>query len=194
MTIRKNLTSSLRSKAQLTTWLMKTILLFSKVKHPRTSNLKRGQNSETISPIRHRLRVTRWIRFTKKGHSFSTTCFQLRTWSRSKILGLLSTKAWKGMKVRTVKKTLLWMMKMLNYIPWVDKIKWRQLKWFRCHIKIKLLKQSLSSEKSWEWNAYLLWQYLYFSLINYFSKILVIRKRSLKFIISFLHMKLFARA
>ena len=59
MTITKNLTSSLRSKAQLTTWLMKTILLFSKVKHPRTSNLKRGQNSETISPIRHRLRVTR---------------------------------------------------------------------------------------------------------------------------------------
>ena len=124
--------------------------------------------------------MTRWIRFTKKGHSFSTTCFQLRTWSRSKILGLLSTKAWKGMKVRTVKKTLLWMMKMLNYIPWVDKIKWRQLKWFRCHIKIKLLKQSLSSEKSWEWNAYLLWQYLYFSLINYFSKTSVIRKKKLK--------------
>jgi hypothetical protein len=43
MTIRKNLTSSLRSKAQLTTWLMETILLFLKVKHLRTSNLKRGQ-------------------------------------------------------------------------------------------------------------------------------------------------------
>ena len=59
MTIRKNLTSSLRSKAQLTTWLMETILLFSKVKHLRTSNIKRGQIQETISPIRHRLRVIR---------------------------------------------------------------------------------------------------------------------------------------
>ena len=59
MTITKNLTSSLISKAQLTTWLMETILLFSKVKHLRTSNLKRGQIQETISPIRHRLRVTR---------------------------------------------------------------------------------------------------------------------------------------
>jgi len=129
MTITKNLTSSLRSKAQLTTWLMKTILLFSKVKHLRTSNLKRGQNSETISPIRHRLRMTRWIRFSKKGQSFSTTFFQLRTWSRPKILGLLSTKARKGMKIRTVKKTLLWQMKMLNYIPWEEKTTWSKQKW-----------------------------------------------------------------